>query len=97
MKFITQTENQIELEKIEKIKDGEISEYLIKIVFKDKVSPKKYSISWEEEQIDILGFWSSKMGTQHNITPEWSKRAEESRTASGMPLISLYNKANINR
>lgn len=97
MNFKTQTENIIESEEIKKIKDGEISEYLVKIVLKDKASPKKYTIIWEEEQIDIFGFWSSKTGTQHNITPDWFMRSEESRTASGMPLISLYNKANINR
>ena len=97
MDFITQTENQIELTEIKEIKSGEVSEYLVKIVFKEKVSPKVYSIIWEEAQIDILGFWSSKCGTQHNITPDWYMRREESRTASGMPLISLYNQANTNR
>lgn len=97
MNFITQTENSIELEEIKEIRKGEISEYLVKIAFKEEVSPKVYSIIWEEEQIDILGFWSSKSGIQHNITPDWSMRSVESRTASGMPLISLYNKANVNR
>ena len=97
MKFTTKTENQIELEKIEEIKSGEISEYLIKIVFKDKVSPSKYKITWHEEQIDIMGFWASKGCTQHNITPDWNMRCEESRTATGMPMIMLYNKSNFNR
>lgn len=97
MNFITQTENQTESEEIKKIKAGEVSEYLVKISFKEKASPKVYSVIWEEEQIDILGFWSSKGGIQHNITPDWAMRSQESRTASGMPLISLYNKANMNR
>lgn len=97
MNFTTKTENQIELEEIKQIKAGEISEYLVKIVFKEQTSPKPYSIIWEQEQIDTLGFWSSKKCTQHNITPDWYMRKEESRTASGAPLVSLYSRANINR
>ncbi len=97
MNFKTQTENQIKLEEIKQIKDGDISEYLVKIVFNEKISPKKYSIIWEEEQIDFYGFWSSKTGLQHYIAPDWVGKGEESRTASGMPLIAFYNKANQNR
>ena len=97
MNFTTNTENIVEKEEITEIRSGEISEYLIKIVFADKISPKKYSIVWDEPQIDTFGYWSSKGGTQHNITPDWWMRCEESRTASGMPLITLYNKANTNR
>ena len=97
MNFTTKTENKIKLEKIDKIKDADICEYRVKIVFDSEESPRPYSIIWDEEQIDIYGFWSSKTATQHNITPDWYMRTEESRTASGMPLICLYNKANINR
>ena len=97
MKFTTKTENAMAYEEIKEIKSGEVSEYLVKIVFDKEISPEKYSIIWEEPQIDIMGFWSSKAGGQHNITPEWWMRKEESRTASGMPLICLYSKANENR
>lgn len=97
MSFITKTENKIALEKIERIRDGEISEYLVKIVLKEKASPTVYSVIWEEEQIDIFGFWSSKASTQYNVTPDWCMRCEESALASGMPLISLYSKSNMNR
>ncbi|MBQ7907616.1 MAG: alpha-galactosidase [Clostridia bacterium] len=97
MEFIIKTENQVKYSEIKKIKDTAVAEYLVKIVFEKNISPKPYSIIWEEEQIDILGFWSSKAGTQHNITPDWCTRKEESRTASGMPLICLFNKADQNR
>ena len=97
MNFRTETENQIELESIEQIKSGEICEYLVKIVFKEKVSPKKYSIIWEEELIDYFGLWTSLGFLQHNITPDWGMRKENSRTASGIPLFSAYNKQNDNR
>ncbi len=97
MNFTTETKNSVRMQEIKEIKSGEISEYLVKISLDGKVSPSTYSVIWEEEQIDILGFWSSKIGMQHNITPDWYMRREESRTASGMPLISLYNKSNVNR
>ncbi len=97
MVFITQTKNQIESKEIKKIKGGEIEEYLVKIVFKEDASPNMCSIIWEEDQIDTLGFWSSKCGVQRNITPDWNMRREESRTASGMPVISLFSKTDMNR
>ena len=97
MKFLTKTDGLIASEQITKIKSGEVSEYLVKITFEEEKSPEKYSIIWDEEQIDMLGFWSSYSGLQHNITPDWLMRTAHSRTASGMPLISLYNKANTNR
>lgn len=97
MNFTIETENQIEKEEIVKLKSGDISEYKVYIKFKDKTSPKPYSLIWEEEQIDILGFWSSNKCTQHNIVPDWAMRKQVSRTASGMPLISLYSKSNENR
>lgn len=97
MKFLTKTDGLIASEQITKIKSGEVSEYLVKITFDEEKSPEKYSIIWDEEQIDMLGFWSSYSGLQHNITPDWLMRTAHSRTASGMPLISLYNKANTNR
>lgn len=97
MKFTTKTENQIAYEEITKIKDGDISEYLVKIELKEKARPEKYSIIWEEDQIDLYGFWSSKTYLQHYIAPDWYQKGEDSRTASGMPLIAFYNKANENR
>lgn len=97
MNFITQTENSVKSIEIEKIKDGEVSEYLVKIEFEEKITPKPVYITWYEDLVDTFSFWSSKCGTQHNITPDWSKRREESRTASGMPLICLHNKADMNR
>ncbi len=97
MRFITETKNQIEREEIKQIKSGDISEYLVKIAFKEKCSPQVYSIIWDEPQIDILGFWGANGIPEHNITPDWNMRKAQSRTASGMPLASLYNKANDNR
>ena len=97
MNFTTETKNPVSFQDIKQIKNGEVSEYLVKVAFDREISPDKHSIIWEEEQIDILGFWSSKAGIQHNITPDWCMRREESRTASGMPLISLYSKSNTNR
>ena len=97
MNFTTETKNPVKFQEIKEIKSGEVSEYLVRIEFENEISPDTYSIIWEEEQIDILGFWSSKAAVQHNITPDWNTRKEESRTASGMPLIALYNKANTNR
>ena len=92
-----ETENEIKNQSLTKIKGGEVCEYLLEIEFKKEISPKKYSLIWEEDQIDILAFWSSKSSQQHNINPDWWMRKEESRSASGMPLIALYSKKNINR
>ena len=97
MEFSILTENKTVLQEIKEIKSGEISEYLVKIVFKEKCSPEKFSIMWHEPQIDIMGFWGANGIPEHNITPDWNMRCASSRTASGMPLASLYNKANDNR
>lgn len=97
MKFRTNSENKIKSAEIIEIKGGEISEYKVKIEFLEKCSPSVFSILWEEKQIDMYGFWSSKSHQSHNLTPEWYARTNESKTASGMPLACIYNKSNENR
>ena len=97
MNFKTVTENKIKKAEITKIKDGEISEYKIHIELLEKCSPSVFSIIWEEEQVDMYGFWSSKSYHTHHLSPDWHMRENESKTASGMPLICIYNKANENR
>lgn len=97
MNFTTETKNQIEKQEIIQTKKGEVSEYLVKIVFKEKCSPEKFTIKWQEPQIDMMGFWGPMNGTDNNITPEWWPRQVNSRTASGLPLFTLYSKANENK
>lgn len=97
LEFKVSTENKIKNQSLEKISDGDVCEYLLKLEFDSEISPSPYSLIWEENQIDMIGFWSSKASLNHNITPDWWMRKEESRTASGMPLIALYSKQNINR
>lgn len=97
MNFKLETENKIAKKELVQIKDSEVCEYLLKIEFEEKCSPSPLSLIWEEEQIDMYGFWSSKSSHQHNLTPDWYMRSNESKTASGMPFICIYNKANENR
>ena len=97
MNFTTETKNQIEKQEIIQTKKGEVSEYLVKIVFKEKCSPEKFTIKWQEPQIDMMGFWGPMNGTDNNITAEWWPRQVNSRTASGLPLFTLYSKANENK
>ena len=92
-----ETENKIANEELIKIKNGEICEYKLKIEFAEPTNPSIYSIIWEEDQVDMYGFWSSKSFQQHNLTPEWGMRTNDSEVSSGMPLICVYNKANKNR
>lgn len=97
MNFRYETENKIKSADFTMVKSGEISEYKIKIDFLEKCSPSVFSLIWEEDQIDMYGFWSSKSHQDHNLTPEWYMRTNDSKTASGMPLICIYNKSNENR
>ncbi len=97
MEFKTCSENKIKSAEIKEIKGGEISEYKVKIEFLEKCSPSVFSITWEEPQIDMYGFWSSKSYQSHNLTPDWYMRTNESKTASGMPLACVYSKSNENR
>ena len=97
MNFTTKTENKIKSQSITQITFGEISEYLIKIELEEESSPSVYSIVWEEDQIDMYGFWSSKSHSMHNLTPDWYMRENESRTATGMPLVCIYSKSEENR
>ena len=80
--FETATENEMALSSLEKIEDGVISKYKLRLSFKEEASPKPYTIIWDEDLVDILGFWSSLTGTHHIISPDWNMRREESRTAS---------------
>ncbi len=97
LKFDVETENKIKNQSLTKVKGGEVCEYLLKIEFENEVCPTVYSLLWEEDQIDMIGFWSSKASVVQNIRPDWDMRAESSRTASGMPLMALYSKQNFNR
>ena len=97
LKFNVKTENEIKNQSLAKIKGGEVCEYLLKIEFEKTVSPSVYSLIWEEDQIDVIGFWSSKASLNHSLRPEWDMRTEISKSASGMPLMAIYNKQNMNR
>ena len=97
MNFKTVTDNKIKSTEITEIKSGEISEYKVHVAFEEKCSPKVFSIIWEEAQVDMYGFWSSKSHQDHNLTPDWYMRTNESKTASGMPLVCIYSKSNENR
>ena len=92
-----ETENRVKSATITEIKSGDISEYKVCVEFSEKCSPKPLSIIWEEAQIDMYGFWSSKSHQSHNLTPEWYPRTNDSKTASGMPLACIYNKGGDNR
>ena len=95
--FITKTENKLAQQTIEKIKDGEISEYKISLVFLEPISPSEYTISWQMDQIDTIGFWSPRHHFVSNITPDWEKRSSVSKLTQGAPLVALYSKSGENR
>lgn len=97
LKFNVKTENEIKNQSLTKIKGVEVCEYLLKIEFEKEISPSVYSLIWEEDQIDMIGFWSSKASLNHSLRPEWDMRTEISKSASGMPLISIYSKNDMNR
>lgn len=97
LNFNVKTENKIKNQSLTKTLDGEVCEYTLNIEFDGEISPSEYSLIWEEDQIDMIGFWSSKASQNHNLTPDWWMRKEESKTASGMPLIAIYSKQNLNR
>ena len=97
LKISTKTKSSVKNESIKLVKDGEIKEYKVRIEFEKEESPSVFSIIWEEPQIDMIGFWSSKAGFVNNLSPDWMMRCEESRSASGMPIACLFNKANDNR
>ena len=94
--FILNSENEIKTEKFSVIKSGDISEYLLNLEFNDEIAPKPYSITWEEPLIDGYGFWSPSSKQNSTINADWNLNVQKSRTASGMPIISIYNKANEN-
>ena len=92
-----ETENKIKKQELTEVCVGEICEYKLKIEFKEPTRPCVYSVTWEEDLIDTYGFWSSKSFQQHNLTPEWGMRVNDSEVSSGMPLICVYSKSNENR
>lgn len=92
-----ESKNDIIKNELVQTKDGEICEYKLKIEFASPTMPSVFTMTWEEDQVDMYGFWSSKSFQQHNLTPEWGMRTNDSEVSSGMPLICVYNKANQNR
>ena len=96
-KLKLETENKVIKEDVSQVCDGEICEYRLKVEFEERAIPEVYSIIWEEDQVDMYGFWSSKSFQQHNLTPEWGMRANDSEVSTGMPLICVYSKSNKNR
>ena len=93
-KLKLETENKVIKEDVSQVCDGEICEYRLKVEFEKRAIPEVYSIIWEEDQVDMYGFWSSKSFQQHNLTPEWGMRANDSEVSTGMPLICVYSKSN---
>jgi len=95
--FKTSSENTVKNESIKQIKDGDVSEFALKIVFDGVQEPKNYQITWEIPQVDICACWSTKAYFSRNIRPNWNMNTEQSRLASGIPLLCVYNKADQNR
>lgn len=91
------TENELIRESLEKISEGEVSIYKLSLELKENTIPKPYELSFFEKQIDIIGYYSSKSYLDHNITPDWHMRENESKTASGTPLMAFYSKQGINQ
>ena len=95
--FNAQTTNDIKNQSLKCIKSGEISEYLLSIDFGKKISPSTYTLTWCENANDAYALWSPNCGQNTNIPPEWAPHVQQSKTASGMPLISVYSKSNVNK
>ena len=93
----TGTETPLAQESITPLCEGEVSEYLIKLVFEEEVSPKTYSIAWQEARVDTVGQWSPSCGTSRSIGTNWSRSKSDARTACGMPLLSLFGRDDSNR
>ncbi len=95
--FEIETENELAYQSLEKIEDGEVSQYRLKLSFKEEASPKPVAIFWDEDLVDILGFWGAHASFSRNITADWYMRKQASRLAFGSPHITLFNKADKNR
>ena len=93
----TGTETPLAQESITLLREGEVSEYLIQLVFEGEVSPKTYSIAWQEARVDTVGQWSPSCGTSRSIGPNWARSKSDARTACGMPLLSLFGADDGNR
>ena len=92
-----ETENKVIKEELVPLSCGDICEYRLRVEFEESTVPSVYTLTWEEDLVDMYGFWSSKSFQQHNLTPEWGMRTNDSEVSTGMPLICVYNKANQNR
>ncbi len=95
--FETKTENKLRYEEIKCIKDGEVKEYMISLGFSELASPSEYTIAWQMDQIDTIGFWSPRHHFNSNITPDWEKRSSVSKLTQGAPVVALYSKSGENR
>lgn len=95
--FSSTTENKLKNENLTIVKTGEITEYLLSLEFNENAPPKVYSLSWAEDLVDAYGFWSPSCGQSSTITPDWSPRTQNSRSASGLPLVCIYDKKNYNK
>ncbi len=95
--FRTITKNGLMEETITPLKEGEVCEYLLHLVFEEEVSPSKYVVTWQESRVDVTGFWSPMSGASRSITADWGAKKTMSRTACGMPLAVLFGGEDYNR
>ena len=95
--FRTITKNTLKEETITPLKEGEVCEYLLHLVFEEEVCPCEYVVTWQESRVDVTGFWSPMSGASRSITADWGPKKTISRTACGMPLAVLFSANDENR
>ena len=94
--FSSATNNNLISEVLNKAENCEVLTYNLSLKFKDVARPQKYVLSIVEPMINAYGYWSANAGQNSKIGAEWAPSTQVSRTAEGFPLISVYDKSNIN-
>lgn len=95
--FRTITKNTLKEETITPLKEGEVCEYLLHLVFEEEVCPCEYVVTWQEGRVDVTGFWSPMSGASRSITADWGPKKTISRIACGMPLAVMFSANDENR
>ena len=93
----TSTKNALKEERITTLSEGEVCEYLLHLEFQEDVSPSQYVIKWAESRVDVQGFWSPMSGASRSIPANWGSKKNISRTACGIPLVTLFSATDENR
>ena len=68
----------------------------ITVTMPEEAVPEKIKFEWQIPTINCFSMWGPLLKDSRSLAPFWNKRTSLSRLASGMPLLQLISKKDLN-